>query len=239
MGRKSDRNAAPPCEQSSRSRSGTKNRSFKKVKKAAQKSRLVNAFARNAAFIAGSAGIAAAGLQTLNRSVLNQEIIVDAMTLSGAALLFSTVILLPADRYPFLKRVSGALGLAYAGLLMADAAGKAGFAGIAISSTLPAITSVAMVFEKHAHQELSAENAASGFDIVKKFKRHPVFYTSMASVLTKPLALSYGLIHGEWLFVGAVIAAMTENIGTAFADNGIRRLFGVGQKRSHDDTPQP
>lgn len=159
-------------------------------------------FARHAGKICGGAGMAAAMLQMANRSYMSGAPVVDRMTLSGA------------------------LGLPYAGYLVADARGKPGFEGVVASTVLPVAMCLSMIFERSAKPVRVAPEKG----LVATFKRAPLLSTAAAAVATKGLLLAYAVMNRETLFIPAVLLGTLENIATGMMDNSVRRFFGVGIK---------
>ena len=188
-------------------------------------SKWLKAYVRCAGLISGLVGIAAAVLQTGDRSYRGGGFTLDGMTLSGLFLLASCAAMLPVDRWPWMKRVSGALGLPYVGLLLADGWGKAGYGGLALNCVLPTIFCLAMIFERKVLPP--AETQPKGGGLVAAYKRAPIFCTSVVSIALKIFSLRYGLLNHETLFNFSVLCGMIENFSVGMTDNSVKRFFGV------------
>jgi hypothetical protein len=191
---------------------------------------LVSLFVRNAGKIAFVSGLIGSVLLTVNRSYMHGTPVADNMSLSGVALILSSLAMLPADRWPVFKRVAGLLGLAYAVLLIIDVWGKSSSAGVILSMVLSLASSLSLVLEqKHAKRPLPGR-----YKIVEEFRQAPVFWTSIACLALKPFYLLYGNANGEPLFVPLVIFLAIENLAVALMDNRVRRYFGM-DAAAHDE----
>ena len=188
-------------------------------------SKLLKSYVRYAGLISGIVGIASAVLQTGDRSYISGKFTLDGMTLSGIFLLASCAAMLPVDRWPWMKRVSGALGLPYVGLLLADGWGKPGYGGLAINCVLPTIFCFAMIVERKTPHP--AETRPRGRGLVAAYKRAPLFWTSVVSITLKIFSLRYGLLNHETLFNFSVLCGMIENFSVGMTDNSVKRFFGV------------
>lgn len=197
-----------------------------------QKNRVMKVLITNAGKIASILGVLTAIMQIANRSYIHMTLTVDEMTLSGVALFLSSMVLFPADKHSWLKRVSGGLGIIYVVFLVADAHDKVGFWGIVFSCLMPMVVSFAMLFERgglwHQGQDLGKHLPRSEWQkMVYAFKRAPIFWTSIVSFVTKIGALWYGIANHEVLYIPAVLLACLENLAIALMDNRIRHLFGM------------
>jgi hypothetical protein len=197
---------------------------------ALRKSKWIKAYVRCAGLISGVVGIASAVLQTGDRTFKGGRLTLDdGMTLSGIFLLLSCAAMLPVDRWPWMKRVSGALGLPYVGLLFADGWGKPGFGGLAVNCILPTIFCFAMIFERKNHRPVEKRPKGRGpvAKYVAVYKASPMFCTAIVSTVLKILTLRYGLLNHETLFNFSVLCGMIENFSVGMTDNSVKKYFGV------------
>jgi len=209
--------------------------------RALQKSRALNAFIRHTGKISATLGITGSLFLTANRSFMEMAPVMDKMTLSGASLLGSSMVLFLADRWPVFKRVSGALGLLHIALLLADAYGKKGSFGLALGYALTTAGCAAMVFErKNAQPQTPGENAGTGIwaDALRRFAEAPLLWTGIATLALKPLLYIYGAENGEKLFAPFVALGAAENLTVALMDNKVRRFFNSGVP-SRTPLPRP
>jgi len=169
-------------------------------------------FACKAARTAFWLGILSALLQIANRSLLEQQVVLDEMTLSGVCLFLASMVLYSADSYPWLKRASGAFGLAYITLLILDAYGKTGYWGVVGGTSITAIICVLMILEQ------------------KSGKFAPVFWSSMVGAATKLGTLWYAVANKEIFFIAAVLLAIFENVAVSMTDNKVRAYFKVEKR---------
>lgn len=195
---------------------------------------LARAFVSHAGKIGSLASLSSDSLYSANRSLLKGGFVLDLMTMSGLLYLSSSSVMFGMDRFPFLKRVSGAAALGGFALLFADAHNKPGFEQLVIGSALPLAVCTAMVFERtdpHKKGQMNILQRA-----LYRFTQSPVFWLSMASMMTKPFQAYYGQQNGETFFNIAIALAALENFATAFTDNSIRRIFRMEITR---DQPAP